>query len=600
MTQQIYSMNLFKRVPRWLVISAFGIIPIVVALVNALRGGAILVGDRAVFALLVKDAATGSFPSVGQYSWHGWNHLGALIFYVFAPFHWLSGGAAWGLFAGVALYSSALLVVIAWLGHRLRGTWGSALGVGSMLACWVSVGRIASVDAWTPYLALPLFILFVFAALGVTERDRASMWLMWVSASVVVQIHVGYLPIVGLVGLVACLVFWWTGGNQRSIIRPIATALLLFTPYLFHLREAVRNLGDIAHYFVTTDVPSIGFGRALQVMSFEMSPRASWLSGPSEVGIIGEAPSSSLTWLIGAVLLLMATTVWVWRSPEDSPRRQYLNSAPLIWTMLVAGIFAVAQVRGYLIPYVILWRSIIVIFVFAWIAGVVLANTTKFRQPMITVVAIGLFVLNIVGAILPAVDNKTSTSDADNVHLAIKQAVEFDQQNSTGGPIKLKLGDGGLVGLYPALVYDLEERGIPNGIEPGTEWVFGNRALKREASTVWFVCDTGIAFSLLASQPGATVVSEITPFDQESEARVRELQHTLTDQLRSIGQGDFHKSLDSPLVALALVGLDIDQDAAAELASYNARTPEPGFRFGIVAFPADSVPDLWWSLNAFS
>jgi hypothetical protein len=593
-------MSLFKRVPRWLVISAFGIIPIVVALVNALRGGAILVGDRAVFALLVKDAATGSFPSVGQYSWHGWNHLGALIFYVFAPFHWLSGGAAWGIFAGVALYSSALLVAIAWLGHRLRGTWGSALGVGSLLACWVSVGRIASVDAWTPYLALPLFILFVFAALGVTERDRASMWLMWVSASVVVQIHVGYLPIVGLVGLAACLVFWWTGGNQRSITRPIATALLLFTPYLFHLREAVRNLGDIAHYFVTTDEPSIGFGRALHVMSFEMSPRASWLSGPSEVGIIGEAPSSSLTWLIGAVLLLLATTVWVWRSPEDSPRRQYLNSAPLIWTMLVAGIFAVAQVRGYLIPYVVLWRSIIVIFVFAWITGVVLANTTKFRQPMITVVAIGLFVLNIVGAILPAVDNKTSTSDADNVHLAIKQAVEFDQQNSTGGPIKLKLGDGGLVGLYPALVYDLEERGIPNGIELGTEWVFGHRALKRDASTVWFVCDTGIAFSLLASEPEATVVSEITPFDQESEARVRELQHALTDQLRSIGQGDFHKSLDSPLVALALVGLDIDQDAAAELASYNARTPEPGFRFGIVAFPADSVPDLWWSLNAFS
>ena len=120
-------MNRFKRVPRWLVISTFGIIPIVVALVNALRGGAILVGDRAVFALLVKDAATGSFPSVGQYSWHGWNHLGALIFYIFAPFHWLSGGAAWGIFAGVAMYSSALLVAIAWLGHRLRGTWGCRL-----------------------------------------------------------------------------------------------------------------------------------------------------------------------------------------------------------------------------------------------------------------------------------------------------------------------------------------------------------------------------------------------------------------------------------------------------------------------------------------
>jgi hypothetical protein len=264
---------------------------------------------------------------------------------------------------------------------------------------------------------------------------------------------------------------------------------------------------------------------------------------------------------------------------------------------------AVAQVRGYLFPYVILWRSIIVIFVFAWIAGVVLANSTKFRQPMITVSAIGLFGLNTFGAILPAVDHDTVTSDADNVQLAIDQAAEFyhdsSDDSSDDGAILLKLGDGGLVGLYPALVYDFEERGIPSGIEPGTEWVFGHRVLRSEPSTVWMVCDNGIAFSLLASQPEAMVVSQITPFDEEGESRVRELQQTLTDQLRSIGEGDFHKSLDSPLVALALQDFDVDQEAAAELAGYNAVTPEPGFRFGIVAFPADAIPELWWSLNAF-
>ena len=591
---------MLKKLPRWLVLSALGVIPIIISLVNALRSGAILVGDRAVFALLVKDAATGSFPSVGQYSWHGWNHPGALIFYVFAPFHWISGGAAWGLFIGVAMYSSALLVAIAWLGYRLRGTWGSALGVAALLACWVSVGRIASVDAWTPYLALPLFILFAFAALGVSERDRPSMWLMWVSASIVVQIHVGYLPIVGLVGLASCIVFWWTGGNQRSITRPIATALLLFTPYLFHLRQAIRNLGDLAHYFVSTNEPAIGFSRALHVMSFEMSPQASWLSGPSEVGIVGEAPPSSFTWLIGVVLLLIATTVWVLRSAEESPRRRYLNSAPLIWMMLIAGIVAVAQVRGYLFPYVVLWRSIIVIFVFAWILGVVLANTTKFRQPMITVVAIGLFVLNLGGAILPAVDNNTSTSDADNVQLAIKQAVEFHMTVPIDDPIMLKLGDAGLVGLYPALVYDLEERGIPNGIEPGTEWVFGDHVLEAEASTLWFVCDTGTAFSLLAAQPEAQVVSVVTPFNESDEEKVRQLQVRLATQLQTIGHEEFLSSLESPLVSLALMGLDIDHDAAAELASYNAFTPEPGFRIGIVGFPVDSAPVLWWSLNSVS
>jgi hypothetical protein len=593
-------MNLFKRVPRWLMIATIGIVPIVIALVNSLRGGAILVGDRAVFALLVKDAATGSFPSVGQYSWHGWNHPGALIFYVFAPFHWLSGGAAWGLFLGVAVYSCALLVAISWLGYRLRGIWGSALGVAALLAYWVSVGRIASVDAWTPYLALPLFILFLLAVLGVTERDRPSMWMMWISGAIAVQVHVGYLPIVGLVGLVACIVFWWTGGNQRSITRPLATSILLFAPYVFDLRQSVRNVGDLARYFVTANEPTIGFSRALEVMSFEMSPQATWLAGPSEVGLIGEAPSSSLIWFIALVVCLCAATVWVWRSSEGSLRRRFLNSAPVVWALLVAGTIAVAQVRGYLFPYVVLWRSVIVIFVVAWIVGVVLAHTTVIRQPWVTVVAIGLFVLNLIGASLPAADTKTVTTDAESVHRAIMQAVKYDELNPADGSILLKLGDGGLVGLYPALVYDFEERGIASGIEPGIEWVFGDRVLESEAAAVWMVCDSGIAFSLLASQPEAIVVSQITPFDQESETRVRELQQTLTDQLQSIGQGDFHKSLDSPLVALALQDFDVDQDAAAELAGYNAYTPEPGFRFGIVAFPADSIPELWWSMKAIS
>ena len=593
-------MNLFKRVPRWLMIATIGIVPVVIALVNSLRGGAILVGDRAVFALLIKDAATGSFPSVGQYSWHGWNHPGALIFYVFAPFHWLSGGAAWGLFVGVAVYSCALLVAISWLGYRLRGIWGSALGVAALLAYWVSVGRIASVDAWTPYLALPLFILFLLAVLGVTERDRPSMWMMWISGAIAVQVHVGYLPIVGLVGLVACIVFWWTGGNQRSITRPLATSILLFAPYVFDLRQSVRNVGDLARYFVTANEPTIGFSRALEVMSFEMSPQATWLAGPSEVGLIGEAPSSSLIWFIALVVCLCAATVWVWRSSEGSLRRGFLNSAPVVWALLVAGTIAVAQVRGYLFPYVVLWRSVIVIFVVAWIVGVVLAHTTVNRQPWVTVVAIGVFVLNLIGAILPAADTKTVTTDAESVHRAIMQAVKYDELNPTDGSILLKLGDGGLVGLYPALVYDFEERGIASGIEPGIEWVFGDRVLESEAAAVWMVCDSGIAFSLLASQPEAIVVSQITPFDQESETRVRELQQTLTDQLQSIGQGDFHKSLDSPLVALALQDFDVDQDAAAELAGYNAYTPEPGFRFGIVAFPADSIPELWWSMKAIS
>ena len=164
----------------------------------------------------------------------------------------------------------------------------------------------------------------------------------------------------------------------------------------------------------------------------------------------------------------------------------------------------------------------------------------------------------------------------------------------------LRLGDGGLVGLYPALVYAFEERGIASGIEPGIEWVFGDRVLTEPASTVWFVCDTGTVFSLLADELGAQVVSSITPFDEIDEVTVRDLQVRLANQLRKVGHEEFLSSLESPLVSFALQGIDVDQDLVVELAEYNAFTPEPGFRFGVVAFPADAVPELWWSLNAVS
>ena len=92
----------------------------------------------------------------------------------------------------------------------------------------------------------------------------------------------------------------------------------------------------------------------------------------------------------------------------------------------------------------------------------------------------------------------------------------------------------------------------------------------------------------------------MTPFDEIDEVTVRDLQVRLANQLRKVGHEERVNSLESPLVSFALQGIDVDQDLVDELAEYNASTPEPGFRFGVVAFPADSVPELWWSLNAVS
>ena len=91
----------------------------------------------------------------------------------------------------------------------------------------------------------------------------------------------------------------------------------------------------------------------------------------------------------------------------------------------------------------------------------------------------------------------------------------------------------------------------------------------------------------------------ITPFTPKEEAKVIELQTLLAYELRTLGHLESLASLDSPLVALILSELDINHDAAQELATLNQSASKPSDRFGIVAFATSDVPDIWWPLEVF-
>ena len=169
------------------------------------------------------------------------------------------------------------------------------------------------------------------------------------------------------------------------------------------------------------------------------------------------------------------------------------------------------------------------------------------------------------------------------------------------GPVLVRLADTGFVGTAPATLRWLDEHGVDAGVDPSLTFVFGDRALPPErAATVWYVADTGWAFSVLSGLPGATIVAERTPLDGEDEARVRGLHRALASSLEAAGFVDDTSSLDSPLVALALGSIPkIDTAALAELATFNETVGRPGARFGIVAFAPADAPDLPWRLAGF-
>lgn len=605
----------------WLAPASVGALVVIIGLVRVISAGSILSGDRAVLALQVADIARGNGEAVGLYSWHGWSHPGAALFYLLVPFLWVAGGDNWGIFTGVAVLSIGCAATIAWLAFRRRGIVSASAAVAVLLLVWAATGRMTPIDPWTPYVGVTFFVVFMVSIWGMVERDRAAVWIAVMSGALLVQIHVGYVPLVGVIGATALASYWWTGGNPRAVVRPVAASLLLFLPWLTDVRGAARNLADIVRYFRSDPDATVGLDRALGVMSDEFGPRASWLRGPQETGIIGEAPTSSLVWLLGAVVLLIAATIVVHRvthrSVDGAMRNRVLFQrlwvlAPMVWVTFLVSLGSVARVKGFLFPYVVAWRPVVALIVLGWIAAVAVAVIGLQRRRLI-VAGFAAVIVAGVAALVPVGRFDTVFDDDESVALAIDGALEYldgfrylDRSDVEPGwssvappVIRLRLGDAGLVGLFPAVLRSLEQADVPVGVDAYMTWIVGERELPpRQETTVWMVCDTGYGLSLVAAAPGARVVTSVSPFTAEEEARVRDLQILIADQLRTAGRLGALTTLDSPLVALALAddieaGV-VDREAVEELATFNVETPEPGLRFGIVAFDPGAVPEIWW------
>lgn len=601
----------------WLVPAAVGILVVLIGVIRVIVAGSILSGDRAVLALQVADIARGNLKAVGLYSWHGWSHPGAALFYLVVPFLWLAAGQAWGVFLGMAVLSSGCVATTAWLAFRRRGIVASSGAVAVMLLVWMASDRLTPVDPWTPYVGVSIFVLFMTSVWGVVERDRAATWVAVVSGALLVQIHVGYVPLVATIGVVAFGSYWWTGGNPRALVRPLVASLVVFLPWLTDPRLVVGNFGDIIDYFRSSADPAVGGRRALEVMSSEFSPGASWIRGKREVGIIGEAPSASLAWLVVVTVLLVVVTVSIRQAAHRRPNRQVFDRlwalAPTVWVTYLIAIIGTARVKGFLFPYVVAWRPVVALIVLGWMSTAVLAHLALRRRHLLVLASIGVLVAGVL-ALTTIGRHDTVFDDDESIDLAIDRAFEYldrdgdpDRTGSEPGwsvappVIRLRLGDAGLVGLFPAVLWRLDTAGVSVGVDDDMTRIVGERtpdtALGTE-TTVWVVCDTGYGLSLVSSAPRARLVSAVSPFTEAAERRVTELQTDIASRLRATGRLEVLTALDSPLVAFALAdeiaaGI-LDRETVEELADLNRLTPEPGYRFGIVAFDPDAVPEIWW------
>jgi len=239
--------------------SAPALVILVVALANVDRSG-ISRGDYALIEMQTRSALQGE-ALVGSYSRWGWNHPGPMMFYWFAPFFGLFGERPESLGVAAATLNAACfggLVVAAGRAAGRRAAWVTAAGVVAVVWAW---GFSWLDRVWNPFLVLVPLLATVFFAAALCAGRRWFAVATVVSASFVVQSHVGSAPVVLAIVAYAfgmALLEVGRGGGWREWRWPLvvavgATGLLWALPVFEQLTGRPGNIGELIQFFRATD-----------------------------------------------------------------------------------------------------------------------------------------------------------------------------------------------------------------------------------------------------------------------------------------------------------------------------------------------------------
>jgi hypothetical protein len=241
------------------VVVAYGAIRLGVHLGGPLTPG----GDVALIELGVRQALFHG-NALGVYSRFGWHHPGPALFYVLAPWYWLSGESSRSLFLGAWLINGVSAIGAVWIVRARAGEHAARVMAIVVLAHLLIVHVIHLIDPWNPkLLAFPLLLLMVSAA----SAYSGSVWsfvIAMVTATYLVQTHIGTFPISLALLALAAIGFGrgrsrasWASARAPLIVGAGVLSLLWIGPIVQEISHSNGNLTQIAGFYLH---PAARFG----------------------------------------------------------------------------------------------------------------------------------------------------------------------------------------------------------------------------------------------------------------------------------------------------------------------------------------------------
>jgi hypothetical protein len=270
---------------------AVTILPIVVAAVRAWREHWYPIGDDAYFSLRSRDVLTRHHPWLGTWTSASrdagiqLNNPGPLLFDILALPAKLS--AARGPMVGAAALAAACAGGSVVLARRVAG-WVGALAIAASTTSLVwAMGSSVIVEPWQPHALMLPFGLFLVAAWSVAAGDAPMAVVLVAVASLLVQTHLPYAPLVAVVGGVSLILHLrsgaWASERDRSrgwLVGALLVAVVLWAqPILEQIGGPGQgNLSRVAEATISPeeDTPSIGPTGAVRVVATLVAPIPQW------------------------------------------------------------------------------------------------------------------------------------------------------------------------------------------------------------------------------------------------------------------------------------------------------------------------------------
>jgi hypothetical protein len=344
-----------------LLIVAACAIPMIVAIVVLRDPRYFPVGDLAEIELRIRDVGTSHPPLVGMVGrlgplWSEGSHPGPLGFWVLWPFYRLYGASSWSMsISSVALHLVAIATIL-WIANRRGGT-PLVLGVGVVLAVLLRAYEPSTVtQAWTPYLPLLWWFVFLFGIWSVLRDDMIMLPVAAFAGTLCAQAHIGYVGLVVVVGALG-VGFAVRRRAWRSLAFGGAAAVLLWLPPIVQeLRYSPGNFSVLRDYFLHNDAPTSGFGDGLRIMLVHLNP---WrligqqlvltIRAPSEAGR-GVADASLVPGTLFLVAWMASVVVAARRSAGTLLRLDLVLAAALL-----AGFVSASRIIGPLWYWLVMW-----------------------------------------------------------------------------------------------------------------------------------------------------------------------------------------------------------------------------------------------------